>query len=45
MRFTVIDTQTGTTPDVKKIAREEPWASGLIWMDIDGFARDAVSPG
>lgn len=38
MLFTVIDKKTGSYPDLEKIAREEDWASGLIYCDVNGFA-------
>lgn len=36
--FTVIDTQTGTDPDLEAIALREEWAHDLIYCDMDGFS-------
>jgi hypothetical protein len=36
--FRVIDTKTGTEPDLEEIALREPWAKGLIYCDMEGFA-------
>lgn len=36
--FTVIDTQTGTYPDLWEIALTEKWAEHLCYCDMDGFA-------
>lgn len=36
--FNVIDTKTGECANVEKIVREEEWAKGLMYMDIEGFA-------
>lgn len=38
MPFTVVDNQTGTCPDLEKIALTEEWAKHLIYCDIDTFA-------
>ena len=38
MKFTVIDNGTGKEPDCESIARNEEWASHLIYCDIDTFA-------
>lgn len=38
MTFTVTDGQTGQEPDLEKIVLTEPWAKGLIWCDVEGFA-------
>lgn len=39
-KFTVMDRTTGKYPDLKKIAREEEWANGLIYCDMEGFALE-----
>jgi len=36
--FTVIDRITGKEPDLQEIARTEPWAKGLVYCDMEGFA-------
>jgi hypothetical protein len=36
--FRIIDKQTGLDPDLAKIARKEPWAQGLSYCDMEGFA-------
>ena len=36
--FDVVDTTTGKYPDWERIAREESWAKGLIYCDMDGIA-------
>ena len=36
--FDVVDTTTGEYPDWERIAREEDWAKGLVYCDIDGIA-------
>lgn len=38
INFTVIDTTTGTYPDLEKIALTEDWAKHLIYCDMEGFA-------
>jgi len=34
----VFDKETGTYPDLEKIALEEDWAKGLCYCDMEGFA-------
>ena len=36
--FDVVDTTTGKYPDWERIAREEDWAKGLVYCDMDGIA-------
>lgn len=36
--FHVIDTTTGSAPDVEQLALNEPWAKGLIYCDMEGWA-------
>ena len=36
--FDVVDTKTGKYPDWERIAREETWAKGLVYCDMDGIA-------
>ena len=36
--FDVVDTKTGKYPDWERIAREESWAKGLVYCDMDGIA-------
>lgn len=36
--FDVVDTTTGEYPDWGRIAREESWAKGLVYCDMDGIA-------
>ena len=36
--FTVTDNQTGTYPDLERIALTEEWAKHLTYCDIEGFA-------
>lgn len=38
LRFDVVDTTTGKYPDWERIAKEEDWAKGLVYCDIDGIA-------
>lgn len=38
MKFTVIDTKTGNSPDIEKIALTEEWAKDLMYCDMEGFA-------
>ena len=38
LRFDVVDTTTGKYPDWERIAKEEDWANGLVYCDIDGIA-------
>lgn len=38
MRFDVIDLKTGKYPDMESIARNEEWARGLVYCDMQGFA-------
>ena len=38
MEFDVVDTTTGKYPDWERIAREEAWAKGLVYCDMDGIA-------
>ena len=37
--FKVIDLKTGTWADPESIAVSEEWANGLIYCDMEGFAR------
>ena len=37
--FKVVDLQTGTWADIEEIAISEKWAHGLIYCDMEGFAR------
>lgn len=37
--FYVIDLQTGRPADIEAIALSEKWAHGLIYCDMEGFAR------
>ena len=37
--FTVIDLQTGKEADEREIALHEEWAKGLMYCDMEGFAR------
>lgn len=39
--FTVLDIETGTEPDLEKIAFGEPWAKDLIYCDMEGFVLGA----
>lgn len=36
--FDVVDKKTGKYPDWERIAREEDWAKGLVYCDMDGVA-------
>lgn len=36
--FSVLDPETWKQPDCGEIALTEPWASNLIYSDIEGFA-------
>lgn len=38
LEFDVLDTTTGKYPDWERIAREEAWAKGLVYCDMDGVA-------
>lgn len=38
--FSVIDPETGKYPDLEHVAMHEPWAKGLIYCDMEGFAID-----
>jgi len=38
MKFTVIDLITMKLADAEQIALSEPWADGLIYCDMEGFA-------
>ena len=38
LEFDVVDTTTGKYPDWERIAREEAWAKGLVYCDMDGIA-------
>lgn len=38
LEFDVVDTTTGEYPDWERIAREESWAKGLVYCDMDGIA-------
>lgn len=38
LEFDVVDTTTGKYPDWERIAREETWAKGLVYCDMDGIA-------
>ena len=38
LEFDVVDTKTGKYPDWERIAREESWARGLVYCDMDGIA-------
>ena len=38
LEFDVVDTTTGKYPDWERIAREEAWAKGLVYCDMDGVA-------
>lgn len=38
IEFDVVDTTTGKYPDWERIAREESWAKGLVYCDMDGIA-------
>lgn len=38
LEFDVVDTKTGKYPDWERIAREESWAKGLVYCDMDGIA-------
>jgi hypothetical protein len=38
MKFRVIDGQTGKDADMEQIALKEPWAGGLVYCDMEGFA-------
>lgn len=38
LEFDVVDTTTGKYPDWERIAREESWAKGLAYCDMDGIA-------
>jgi hypothetical protein len=37
MKFHVIDKKTGEEADTYDIARNENWAKGLIYCDMEGF--------
>ena len=37
-QFLVIDTKTGQEPDLQQLALYEPWAKGLMYCDMEGFA-------
>ena len=36
--FTVIDKTTGQEADLEQLALKEPWAKGLCYCDMEGFA-------
>lgn len=36
--FRVIESATGQEPDLEVIALNEPWANGLTYCDMEGFA-------
>jgi hypothetical protein len=36
--FRVVDAETGAEPDLEEIALHEPWARGLIYCDMKGWA-------
>lgn len=38
MGIEVIDKETGTYPDLEKIALTEEWAKDLCYCDMEGFA-------
>ena len=38
LEFDVVDTTTGKYLDWERIAREEAWAKGLVYCDMDGIA-------
>lgn len=38
LEFDVVDITTGKYPDWERIAREESWAKGLVYCDMDGIA-------
>ena len=38
MKFRVIDTKTGQSPELEEIALNERWAKGLIYCSVAGFA-------
>ena len=38
LEFDVVDTTTRKYPDWERIAREESWAKGLVYCDMDGIA-------
>lgn len=38
LKFDVVDTTTGKYPNWERIAREESWAKGLVYCDMDGIA-------
>ena len=38
LEFDVVDTTTGKYPDWERIGREESWAKGLVYCDMDGIA-------
>lgn len=38
LEFDVVDTTTGKYPDWERIARDEAWAKGLVYCDMDGVA-------
>jgi len=37
---THLATENGAEPDLETIALHEPWAKGLIYCDMQGFAID-----
>lgn len=37
VKLTVIDPETNSYPDLRKIALTEDWAKSLVWCDVDGF--------
>lgn len=37
MGFEIVDITTGEYPNLREIALHEPWASGLLYCDMDGF--------
>jgi hypothetical protein len=36
--FRVVEAETGAEPDLEAIALQEPWAKGLVYCDMEGFA-------
>ena len=38
LEFDVVDTTTGKYPDWERIVREESWAKGFVYCDMDGIA-------
>ncbi len=35
--FRVIDPETGRYPDLEEVARDEGWATGLVYCDMNQF--------